>query len=105
MGSSKIALLSSIAFAIAIIFYPLSVGSFLQPDVYRFEDRTTYHQYFKERYIFNQLLDNLIICLSFLGWCLISFKDNRIKTLIILPLVSLLLIGLSFPTSEVLALL
>ncbi|MGC1134903.1 MAG: hypothetical protein WA941_18890 [Nitrososphaeraceae archaeon] len=98
-GSSRIAILSSIALAVIILFYPLSVGSYFQPDVYRFEDRATYHQYFEERYIFNQLTDNLIICLSLLGWCAISFNDNRIKGLVILFLGLSLIIGLSLPNS------
>lgn len=105
MDYSRIALLSSIAFAIIILFYPLSVGSFFHPDVYRFEDRTTYHQYFEERYIFSQIIDNLIVCLGFLGWSFTSLSDSRVKALFMIIFGSLLIVGLSFPTSIVMPLL
>jgi hypothetical protein len=101
-GYSRLAIISSIALAIIILFYPLSVGSYFQPDVYRFEDRTTYHQYFENRYIFSKLIDNLIIGLALLGWCFISFKDNRIKWPIALSIGLLLSMGLSLPNLSIL---
>jgi hypothetical protein len=100
--TSKVTVISSIVISIIILFYPLSMGSYLEPDVYRFEDRTTFHQYFRGNYIFNQLIDNLIMSFGFLGWCAISFNDKRTGVLAVLFLGLLLIISLSTANSIIL---
>jgi hypothetical protein len=93
-GYSIPAIVSSLSLAIIILFYSLSVASYFRPDVYKFEDRTTYHQYFEDRYIFSRLVDSAIINLSLLVWISVSFVD-RMKWLILLSLTALLLVGLA----------
>src|SRR5918996_865398 len=78
-GYSKTTIVSSLALAIMILFYPLYVGSYFYPDVYRFEDRTTYHQYFKDNYIFSWLIDSTMIIFAFIGWLWSSIKKVTIK--------------------------
>jgi hypothetical protein len=79
----------------------LVVGSYFQPDVYRFKDRTTYHQYFENRYIFGSLTDNLVISLSLIGWFYLSFKDSRIKWPITLFLGAITIFSLATSNSSI----
>jgi hypothetical protein len=92
-GRSKTAIISSLSLATIVLFYSLSVASYFRPDVYRFEDRTTYHQYFQDRHIFSKFVDNLIINLSLLVWIYFSFV-HRMKWLLLLSLTALFLIGM-----------
>jgi hypothetical protein len=93
-GQSRRAIFSLLSLAIIILFYSLSVASYFRPDVYRFEDRTTYHQYFQDRYIFGELVDNVIINLGLLVWIYLSFVE-RMKWLLLLSLTALFIIGLA----------
>lgn len=81
-GQSKKEVLVSLSIAIIILFYSLSIGSYFEPDVYRFQDRLTYHQHFKERYFFGEFIDHIVITLNFLIWSLFSFT-RRIEQLTI----------------------
>lgn len=85
-------ILSSLALAIIILFYILSVTSYFKPDVYRFDDRITYHQYFHDRYIFDMTVDNLIINSAFLVWIYLSFI-RHIKWFVLMALTSLCVAG------------
>jgi hypothetical protein len=91
--SSRPVIASSILLSVIVVLYPLSIGSYFEPDVYRFEDRTTFHQYFRGNHIFSQLIDNLIINLSFLGWCALSFENRKISGPAVLFLGLILVIG------------
>ena len=91
-GRSKTAIISSLSLAIIILFYSLSVASYFSPDVYRFEDRTTFHQYFQDRYIFDKTVDSTIISLSLLVWIYFSFRE-RLNWMMLLFLGTLVLIG------------
>lgn len=103
--SSKRAVLSSAALAIIIILYPLSTGSYFQPDVYRFEERITYHQFFQNRYFFNQLTDNLVICLGLILWSVISFKQYTIKVPVAISIGLLIIVGLAISSFSIMQLL
>lgn len=101
-GHSRITIGSSVVLSVIILFYPLSVGSFFEPDIYQFKDRTTYHQYFTQRYIINSLIDNLVICLCFVAWICISFTISRVRWGIVSILGLLLIMGLVIPNSLIL---
>jgi hypothetical protein len=104
-GRSKTAIISSFCLATVILFSSLYIGSYFHPDVFRFADRTTYHQYFENRYFFSSLIDGIIISLNGLVWTIVSFK-NRIKWPISLLIIGLLVIGIStFNSSSILQIL
>jgi hypothetical protein len=77
-----------------IVFYILSVGSYFQPDVYRFEDRLTYHQYFDDRYLFSELVDHIVISIAFLGWSIITIQNMITKWIISIGIGCILLIAI-----------
>jgi Dolichyl-phosphate-mannose-protein mannosyltransferase len=91
-GYSLRVILSSLAVAIIILFYTLTVASYFEPDVYRFEDRTTYHQYFRDQYIINVVLDNAVLNSALIAWIYLSFV-HRTKWVILSLLGTLCLVG------------
>ena len=99
-GYSWRVILSSLVFAVIILFYSLNVASYFRPDVYRFEDRTTYHQYFEDRYVLNRVVDNAIINSALLVWIYLSFA-HHIKWLILLALTVLCIVGALFYSSSI----
>jgi hypothetical protein len=103
-GHPKRTIFSSAALTVILLFYPLSMASFFNPDVYKFVDRTTYHQLFESTYYFNQLVDNIVIILSLLVWVLVSMKPN-FRWLIPFLLVVPLTIGLLFTSIDIFQLL
>ena len=96
--------ISSIALTLMILFYPLSVSSYFHPDVYRFIDRTTYHELFEYKYIFSKFVDNLVVTLNLLIWAFFSWKFNN-RWIIFLPLLTLFVGGLLFLSSPLLQIL
>jgi hypothetical protein len=101
-GQSKTAIISSLCLATIILLSSLYIGSYFHPDVFRFADRTTYHQYFENRYFFSLLIDSIIISLSGLVWTIISF-NNRFKWPTSLLIIGLFVIGIStFNSSSIL---
>lgn len=91
----KRVIISSIAVAVIVVFYSLSIGSYFEPDVYRFEDRLTYHQYFEERYFLSELVDHLVISLCFLIWSIISIRNKIIKWIIPISTASIILLSIT----------
>lgn len=98
-SQSRRAIISSLTLAIMIVFYSLSVGSYFEPDVYRFQDRLTYHQHFEDRYFFNKFIDNIVISLSFLVWSIVSIGNTNIRWIISLSIASILLISITSNSS------
>jgi hypothetical protein len=86
---------SSLAIAIIVILYCLSIGSYFEPDVYRFEERLTYHQLFEGRYFFNGFIDHLIISLCFLVWAIISIQHKIIKWMISISTASIIIVSIT----------
>jgi hypothetical protein len=104
-SQSKRAIISSLTITTITVLYSLSIGSYFEPDVYRFQDRLTYHQHFEERYFFNGFVDHIVISLSFLIWSIISIQNKVIKWIISLIIAIILLISITINSSISLSLL
>jgi len=101
-GKSKKVVLASLCIAVITLFYSLSVGSYFAPDVYRFEERLTFHQYFKEKYFFGEFIDHTIIALSFLIWAVFSFRSRIYRLTIFLVIAAAFAVGIVSGPSNVL---
>jgi hypothetical protein len=99
-GYPKKAIASSISLAIIVLFYSLTTASYFRPDVYRFEDRITYHQYFDDQYILSKAADNLVINVSLLIWLFFSLV-GRFSYFILFSFTVLILLGVMGFSSSV----
>ena len=103
-GFSNRAIITSVTLAAIILFYPLSLGSYFSPDVYEFKERTTYHQFFKNEYIFTWLGDSLVILLSLFIWAFYSLK-HAYRWMVIFPVTVSFMLAIVFLNEHILQIL
>ena len=74
-GNSIRDVFACIAVALIITSYPLLLAQILQPDVYYFQDRTTYHDFFpKSENVENFLALGIVLCL--IAWIFVALRGN-----------------------------
>src|ERR1051325_2574109 len=66
----------SLSLSITLLFYVLSLGSFLKPVVWTLIDRVSYYEPF-EGYIINKFVDNLVISLGVALWLSLALQCKR----------------------------
>lgn len=81
---------ASATVAVVILFYAFYFGSFINPDVYRIENRTTYHEYFGNQNLVGSDIDTIIIIGGLIVWTVLS-TNHRLR----LALLALFLIIIS----------
>lgn len=77
-------IVTSLLFSFILFAYALSLGSFIGFTVYPLIDRVTYSTPFVEKYIFSEYQDESLIGLAFIGWVMLSLKNN-LKLYILVP--------------------
>ena len=73
-GSSKLSIVSSIAFALITVFYVYTIGSYIGPTIYVFQNRVTYVRFFLDVYIINEYIDHLIISAGLIFWLILNIR-------------------------------
>jgi hypothetical protein len=98
-------IINSLSITVIIVFYSLSIGSYFEPDVYRFQDRLTFHQHFEEQYFFNEFVDHVVISLSFLIWSIISIQNKITKWILSVAIATILSVSIAGDSATALSLL
>ena len=75
LGSGRQSIISSASFVIVSLFYAYSIGSYLKPTIYPFENRIIYYEFFHS-YIFSQSIDHLIIICVTAAWLAFSLETR-----------------------------
>jgi hypothetical protein len=73
-GTSKISVVSSITFALITVFYLYTIGSYIAPTIYVFQNRVTYIRFFIDVYILNEYVDHLIISIGLIIWVILNLR-------------------------------